>query len=92
MRTGDRDDLADGIVIGRGRQAGIERLELGPQDAGQHHLAVRRPAEQTVRPEILGVVGVHRPPAQFLLQVLGSCLLDEGLLGVGGGCHSITSQ
>ncbi len=63
LRGGGRDDLADGIVIGRGGQSQIQFFDFCPQDAGQHHLTVRFPAQQAVRPEILVVVGVHRLPA-----------------------------
>ncbi len=92
LRGGNRDDLADRIVIGRSGQPGIQFFYLGPQGAGQHYLAIRFPAQQAVRPEILVVVGVHRLPAKLLFQVLGSRLLDQGVFGVGGGGHTITSQ
>ena len=86
-------DLPHGIVIGRMRASpGFNVLQLLPQSAGQHHLAIRVPPKQAVRPEILVVVSVHRLPAELLLQVLGSGLLDKGVFGIKGGRQSSTSQ
>ena len=82
LRGDGGGDLAHGIVVGRIRQARIQLHQFLAQRACQHHLAVRGTAQQAVRSEVLVVVGVHRLPAELLLQVLGSGLLDEGVFGV----------
>jgi len=46
-------------------------------------------AQQAAGVEVLVVVGVDRLPAELLLQVVGSGLLDEGVFGV--GTHTATS-
>ena len=79
LRGDGGGDLPHGIVVGRIRQAGIQGHQLLAQRAGQHHLAVGRPPQQAVRPEVLVVIGIHRLPAKLSLQILGSCLLDEGV-------------
>ena len=57
-------DLPHGVVVGGIGQAGVQFHQLLAQDSGQHHLAVRGPAQQAVRPEVLVVVGVDRLPAE----------------------------
>jgi hypothetical protein len=80
-------ELAQGVVVGRIRQARVQRREPLPQHPGQHHLALRAAPEQAIGAEVLVVEGVHRLPAELLLQVLGGGLLDQGVFGVGGGAH-----
>ena len=56
--------------------------------AREHYFAVRGATEQTVRSEVLIVVGIDRFPAELLFEVLGCGLLNEGVFGVGGWVHS----
>lgn len=59
------------------------RIALGETQCalGEYSL-VRRAAQQAARPEIFVVIGIHRGPAEFLLQVLGRGLLNQRVLGV----------
>ena len=92
LRDGGRGDAPHGVFICLVRQARVQRRELLAQRSGQHHVAVRRPAEKAVRAEVLVVVGVDRFPAELPLQVIGRGLLDEGVLGVGRGSHFAASS
>lgn len=89
LNGGNGDDLTDGFLISHGRKTGVQLLDSRPQGAGQHDLTIRCLTQQTVRPEIFVVVGVHRLPAKLLLQVPGGDLLDQGVFGIGDGCHFI---
>ena len=92
LQGGDGGDLPHRVVVRRAGQTRIQRRQPLPQRALQHDLAVRRTAEQAVRPEVLLVVGVDRFPAELLLQVVRRGLLDEGVLGVGSGSHRLRHQ
>ena len=83
LRGGGLDDLPYGVVVGGIRKTGVEDREPLAQRARQYHLAIGSAAEQVVRPEVLGVVGVDGFPAEPFFQVLGGGLLDEGAFGVG---------
>ena len=87
LRRHRRGEPAHRVVVRLVRQAGVQRRQPLTQRAGQHDVAFRCPAQEAARSEVLVVARVHRFPAELLFQIVGGGLLDEGVLGIGGGSH-----
>ena len=79
LARADLHDLAERILVGHQRQAGVQGNELFAQDAGQHHIFFTGAAEAALRPQHFGVVGVLGSPAQHVAQIVRGGLLDQGV-------------
>ena len=88
-RAGEVDpgELLDGLLARRFRKVRVQPRQRRPQVAHQHHVALRRPAQRSLRPEGLGVVGVDALPAEPIAEVVREGLLDEPVLAVDVGDH-----
>lgn len=70
LRGRHAGDLAQGVGVGRVGQAGVQRRQRSAQRPDQHHIAIRRPPQQTVRPEVLAAVGIDLQRRRALGNVL----------------------
>ena len=87
---GDSGDLAYRVFVSGIRQARVQLGEFRAEGRLKDHLPVGSAAEQAGGAEVLAVVRENRFPPELLLQVFGSGLLNEGVLGIGSRGHSPT--
>ena len=83
LQRGGLDDLPHRAVVGGIGETRVQVYKFLAKGARQYDFVVGSAAEQAVRPEVFGVVGVDGFPAEPLFQVLGGGLLDERVFRVG---------
>ena len=83
----DADDFLDGLFARQLRKTWVQVHKRCPQVAHQHHVALRRPTERSLRPKDLGVVGVEALPPEIIAEMVREGLLDQSVLAVDVGDH-----
>ena len=75
-------NLANGVLIRGLRKVGIQLDQRLAKIAGQSNFAIILASQRALRTEGLVVVGIDTFPAEFVAQIVGGGLLDEGVFGV----------
>ena len=83
LQGGGLDNLSYRVVVGGIGETRVQVYKFLAKGARQYNFVVGSAAEQAVRPEVFGVVGVDGFPTEPLFQVLGGGLLHQGVFGVG---------